>query len=444
MTPNNNDNNMDFEAQRRQKAENFHLNIQNDFDPISDENDGYDELNSFSGQDVKEQIARDSEKTLKRRKKEEKRELKEKNKHNRSIFRRMWLVSVLIVGIMFSIFAINGMNDLLAVYRKDATTVIVEIPENPDIDTVANILKDRGVIGEPGYFKMFANMKKTGNSFTQGTYEMRKNMDYEAIINYLLSTNNRTDTVTVMITEGQNVPEIAETLKQNGVLSNTDEFLKLCNSNDFDEDFSFLKAIKNGKDRYYKLEGYLYPDTYEFYRNQDPKSAIYRFLNNYETKINEKQKFNGYEKLYTVEKMIKQSGSEYTLDEIMNIASIIQAEAANVEDMYNISSVIHNRLSSGEELGVLSLGLDSTRYYPYRSAENVPESKGGKDYSSKYDTYKLQGLPAGPICNPGMEAIKAALTPNDTNYYYFCHDDDGTAYYASTIYEHNANLEYIK
>lgn len=444
MTPGNNDNNTDFELQRRRKADNFHLNIQDDFIASSERKNSFDELNSYSGQDVKDQIARNSKKSLKRKKKEEKKELKEKNKHNRSIFRRMWLVSVLIIGIMFASFAVTGMNDLLAVYRTDSSTVVVDIPENPNLNMVADILKDRGVINEPGYFKMFANMKKAGDSFTQGTYEMRKNMDYEAIINYLLSTNNRTDTVTVMITEGQNVPEIAETLKKNGVLSNTDEFLKLCNSTDFDEDFSFLKAIKNGKNRYYKLEGYLYPDTYEFYKNQDAKSAIYRFLNNYETKMNEKQKFNGYEKLYTVEKMIEQSETEYSLDEIMNIASIIQAEAANVEDMYNISSVIHNRLSADPDMGVLNLGLDSTKYYPYRSAEKVPTGKGGKDYSSKYDTYKVQGLPDGPICNPGMEAIKAALTPNSTSYYYFCHDKDGQAYYASTIYEHNANLEYIK
>lgn len=444
MTPGNNDNKTEFELQRRRKADNFHLNIQDDFVASSERQNSFDELNSYSGQDVKEQIARNSKKSLKRKKREEKREIKEKNKHNRSVFRRMWLVSVLIIGIMFASFAVTGMNDLLAVYRTDPSTVVVDIPENPNLNMVADILTDKGVISEPGYFKMFANMKKAGDRFTQGTYEMRKNMDYEAIINYLLSTNNRTDTVTVMITEGQNVPEIAETLKKNGVLSNTDEFLKLCNSTDFDKDFSFLKDIKNGKNRYYKLEGYLYPDTYEFYKNQDAKSAIYRFLNNYETKMNEKQKFNGYEKLYTVEKMIEQSETEYSLDEIMNIASIIQAEAANVEDMYNISSVIHNRLSADADMGVLNLGLDSTKYYPYRSAEKVPAGKGGKDYSSKYDTYKVQGLPAGPICNPGMEAIKAALTPNSTSYYYFCHDKDGQAYYASTIYEHNANLEYIK
>ena len=94
-------------------------------------------------------------------------------------------------------------------------------------------------------------------------------------------------------------------------------------------------------------------------------------------------------------------------------------------------------------MGVSSLSLDSTKYYPYRSADKLPAT-AGKNYKSRYDTYTLKGLPPGPICNPGNEAIKAALLPFESSYYYFCHDKDGNPYYASTIYEHEANLEYIK
>ena len=344
---------------------------------------------------------------------------------------------------MLSVFLITGMNDLLAINRTDSSKVKIEIPENPTLDDVADTLAKNGIIGEPSYFKMFATVTKSADDFTQGTYEISKNMDYEAIINYLLSSNNRTDTVKVMIAEGQNVLEIANTLKENGVLSNTDKFLELCTSDKFDDDFSFLKSIKNGKDRYYKLEGYLYPDTYEFYKNEDAESTIYKFLNNYEMKLSEKQDVSGYDKLMTVNKLIEDSESEYSLDEIMTIASIIQAEAADVDDMYNVSSILHNRLSADADMGVSNLGLDSTKYYPYRSALDVPKNEG-KNYTGKYDTYNKSGLPAGPICNPGMDAILAAINPNDTGYYYFCHDKDGNAYYASTIYEHEANLEYIQ
>ena len=156
-------------------------------------------------------------------------------------------------------------------------------------------------------------------------------------------------------------------------------------------------------------------------------------------KITEKQDVRGYDKLTTVKKMVEESNSGYTLDEVMIIASIIQAEAANTDDMYNVSSILHNRLEASADLGVSNLGLDSTKFYPYRNADNAPDN-----FVSKYDTYDEAGLPEGPICNPGMEAIKAALNPNSTSYYYFCHDSEGNAYYASTIYEHNANLEYIQ
>lgn len=437
---NNNNSQRNFEQQRRMKAESFHLNIQDNYD--DDGSFSYDEpeeLNSYSGQDVKEQIARESKNALKKRKKAEKKELKLKNKRNRRVFRWMWVISVVIVGAMLSVYIITGMNDLLAINRQDSSTIMVEIPENPTLDEVAQTLEKSGVIDEISYFKMFAMLTKSDEGFTQGTYEMRKNMDYEAIINYLMSSGNRTDTVSVMITEGENVLEVAQTLKENGVLSETDKFLELCSSDNFDEDFSFLKDIKNGSDRYYKLEGYLYPDTYEFYKNEDAENVIYKFLNNYEMKITEKQDVRGYDKLTTVKKMVEESNSGYTLDEVMIIASIIQAEAANTDDMYNVSSILHNRLEASADLGVSNLGLDSTKFYPYRNADNAPDN-----FVSKYDTYDEAGLPEGPICNPGMEAIKAALNPNSTSYYYFCHDSEGNAYYASTIYEHNANLEYIE
>lgn len=444
MSLDNNFTGNNFEEQRRRKADNFQLNIRDSYEDggINSFSES-DELNSYSGEDVKEEIARQSKNALKKKKKAEKKERKAKNKRNRRYFRLFWITSVVIVGAMLSVFVVNGMNDLLAINRTDSSTVTIEIPENPTLDLIADTLAKNGIIDEPSYFKMFASMTKSTDSFTQGTYEMRKNMDYEAIINYLLSKNNRTDTVKVMIAEGQNVLEIANTLKENGVLNNTDSFLELCASDKFDRDFSFLKDIKNSKDRYYKLEGYLYPDTYEFYKNEDAESTIYKFLNNYEMKLTEKQDVRGYDKLTTVKKMLEKSDSGYTLDEIMTIASIIQAEAANADDMYTISSILHNRLTADVNMGVSNLGLDSTKFYPYRSAADVPAS-AGKNYTSRYDTYNKAGLPAGPICNPGMEAIKAALNPNDTSYYFFCHDKDGNAYYASTIYEHEANLEKIQ
>lgn len=431
-----------LEEQRRRKAEQFRINFEKaEEEPIAD--DFGSELNSFSGEDVKEQLERSSKKVLKKMKKAEKKARKAKDKHNRRIFNLIWLASVIIVGVMAAMFIITGMNDLLAINRTDSSTVQVDIPENPTLDTVTAALVHKGVIDQPSYFKLYAKLTKSDDDFTQGTYEMRKNMDYEAIVNYLLSSSNRTDTVSVTILEGENILEIANTLEEGGALNDREGFLELLNSDEFDEDFDFLAAITNKSERYYKLEGYLYPDTYEFYENENPESIIYKFLNNYETKINEKQEVDGYSKKTSVVKMAEEQKSDYSFDDIMIIASIIQAEAADVDDMYIISSVLHNRLESGAELGVAALGLDSTQFYPYRTAKDVPASEGA-DYVSKYDTYQKEGLPAGAICNPGMDAILAALNPSSTGYYFFCHDSQGQAYYASTLYEQEANLEYIK
>ncbi|MFZ2251540.1 MAG: endolytic transglycosylase MltG, partial [Ruminococcus bromii] len=346
MNPDNfNMSEQELNAQRRRRAENFKLNI--DESEYEDDNfvkseDEPSNLNSYSGQDVKKQMARESKQVLKQKKKEEKKALKAKNKYNRRTFRFIWIISVLIVGAMAAVYMITGMNDLLAVNRTDSSTVKIEIPENPTVDDVIKVLVDNKVIGEPSYFKLFVNVTKSADDFTQGTYEIRRNMDYEAIINFLSSNNNRTDTVSVTITEGESVLEIANTLEKNGALGDRDEFLSLCNSEKFDSDFDFIKAETNADKRYYKLEGYLYPDTYEFYRNENAESVIYKFLNNYETKINEKQTVDGYSKKTTVLKMVEESDTKYSLDQVMTIASIIQAEAADKEDMYYISSILHN------------------------------------------------------------------------------------------------------
>lgn len=441
----NNDNNYRYsvEQERRRKAENFRLNISEDYDEHYDEVSSQpEEINSYSGQDVKKQIARDSKKELKKKKKAEKRELKARNRRNRRMFRIMWWVSIVLIGVMFSTYIITGMNDLLAINRTDSSTVTVQIPKDPTINSVTDALVRAGVIKEPSYFKMFASLTKSGDDFIQGTYELRKNMDYQAIITNLKGNTNRTDTIEVTIIEGMSVIELADKLVAEGALADKDKFLELCASDKFDDDFDFIGAIKNSGERYYKLEGYLYPDKYEFYANDDPMNIIYKLLNNYEAKLYTKQAFDGYDKLYSVNKMLEKIDSPYTLDQIMTIASIIQAEAANKEDMYYVSSIIHNRLTADDYMGVANLSLDSTQFYPYRSADKVPVS-AGKDFKSRYDTYTLRGLPPGPICNPGMDAIKAALQPYNTSYYYFCHDSDGMPLYASTIYEHEANLEYI-
>ena len=144
---NNNNTQRDVEEQRKRRAESFHLNINDNYDDDSSYgNQEPEELNSYSGQDVKEQIARESKNALKKRKKAEKKELKAKNKRNRRVFRWMWIISVVIVGAMLGVYIITGMNDLLAINRTDASTVTINIPENPTLDDVSKTLEKKDLV----------------------------------------------------------------------------------------------------------------------------------------------------------------------------------------------------------------------------------------------------------------------------------------------------------
>lgn len=458
-----------IEDTRKKKMEEFKKTfdksvMNDDFDDVSvheysDENSyrGYssdssplkrkktNEINSYSDSDTKKRIERESKKALKQQSKENKRIEKSKAKRNQKMFKWVWLTMVVIIGIVLSQIILVGVNDILAISREeDAKTVKISIPANPTIEQIAGILEENGVIDRADYFVVYASLTSSEEGFRQGNYEIETDKDYEAIINFLQSNVNRTDIVSVQLTEGMNVLEIANKLHDEGVTDDVQVFLDMCNSDVFDEDFPFLAEIKNKDKRYYKLEGYLFPDTYDFYVNEDPESTIYKLLSNYENKVyyNE-EKYYGSSKKTTVEELIK--GTDYSIDEILTIASIIQAEAANVEDMYYVSSILHNRLDNGIEMGVAQLNCDCTVYYPYREYSDVPETIRDT-YKSTYNTNTFNGLPAGPICNPSLEAILAAIEPYDTNYYFFCHDtveNGSTPYYASTIADHEYNLTLI-
>lgn len=404
------------------------------------------EINSYSDDNTKKRIERDSKKALKQQKKEEKKIEKTKAKRNRRIFKIVWISMVAIVAIVLSQFLLVGVNDLLGISREEnATKVNVSIPENPTLDIIADTLYKSRVIKQPAFFKLYARFTSSESDFRQGEFEISTDKDYEAIINFLQSNVNRTDIVKVQITEGMNIQEIAQTLTEKKVLNNINEFYDLCNSTYFDEDFEFLQSIKNSDKRYYKLEGYLFPDTYDFYVGENPKSVISKFLNNYDNKVElHKEKYFSNSKRSTLAEEAVSTG--YTTDEILTIASIIQAEAASRDDMYYISSIIHNRLKYGASQGVGKLNCDCTVYYPYRKQENIPETERAT-FHSTYNTNDFEGLPAGPICNPGAEAIKAAIRPYESDFLFFCHDtpENGSIpYYATTNAEHEANLAIIE
>ncbi len=362
---------------------------------------------------------------------------------NGCFFKIAWFVFLCLISALLARYALLGINDMLAV-GKSPGTVIVDIPEGSSLDSIANILKQNNVITEKQFFKIYAKITKSSKNFSPGIYELETNMDYQAILNHLKNQSNIKNVVEITVTEGMNILECADLIEKNN-LCKKEEFLKCCNSNQFDDKYSFIKNIDNYKDRVYKLEGYLFPDTYKFYQGESSSNVIVKFLNNYQKKIIKKDTLEGYEEKVSIKELAEKKG--LSVDKLMNIASLIQAEAANKEDMYKVSSVIHNRLNTLQNQGYSPFGeatmgmlrMDATVYYPYKNKASVPKNIS-KNFSSNFNTYKIEGLPPGPICNPGIDAILAALNPAKTDYYYYCHSSSGEAFYAKTNNAHITNL----
>lgn len=434
----------DIYSNRKKKVDEFKINIDaQDSSEYNDDNftETSDDINSFSTSNGNGQ--EQSNKYDYTITEADKQRMKEKSKRNKWTFRLIWISVIVIISIIASKYILVGINDMLSIGGSNEV-VSIEIPKNATLTQVTDILVDNGIIENRSFFKVYATITKASKRFIHGKFDLRKDMDYEAIINYLQTNSNRTDTVNVTFLEGMNVNQYAQLLEKNGVC-NADEFLQVCNSNNFDDDYEFIKSINNTSDRYYKLEGYLFPDTYTFYVDETPENVIQRLLINYNKKISQKIELSSYSSKISIQDAAKNKGM--SMNDLLIVASLIQAESANEDDMYKVSSVIHNRLktlstggrNSAGEYGLQRLMIDSTVWYPYRKKADVPNDIVNT-FKSRYDTYNIDGLPAGAICNPGLKAIIAALTPASTNYYYFCHSQNGTAYYAQSLVVHNQNL----
>ncbi len=228
------------------------------------------------------------------------------------------------------------------------------------------------------------------------------------------------NTVRVTFPEGSTVSQIGDLLEENGVCTKT-EFLAEVNNSAHLADLPF--KIENPTERTFLLEGYVFPDTYEFYLNEGAAAALGRFLKNTRAKL-------------TADYSARASELGYTLDEILIIASIVQEEAGFIEQMPLVSSVLHNRLNSP---AFSQLQCDVTREYLERYVKEYVSEERYSQLTPIYNTYKCLDLPAGPITNVGTHAIEAALYPAQTDYYFFVTDTDMNYYYASTWEEHCAN-----
>lgn len=337
----------------------------------------------------------------------------------------IFFIVVIVASMALSIYAVFCMNDVLAI-TKTKSSVTVSLQEEVDSTSDAiDILADKGLIKCKNFCKLFAKYREAyvGGPYQPGVYYLNGKMGLEGMLMTLQGDSSTSETVTLMFPEGSTLPEIVDKLVENDVCDRT-ALLSVINSTEFS--YSLVSDLKAKEEVPYRLEGYLFPDTYEFYVGENASSVIKKFLANGDAKITDEDR-----------KKAEKLG--YSMYEIITIASIIQKEAGSDEQMKTISSVIHNRLS--DKTNFPSIGCQSTSDYitnfvgPSLSSTSAHTADYYLTYYSTDVTSTVVGLPAGPICNPGMAAIEAALNPEDTSYYYFFHDTKGNLYTAKTYSE---------
>ena len=323
----------------------------------------------------------------------------------------IYVGGILLISFILATIGWRWAGDVLAL-NKEPLTASVTITEGESLGDVTAELKEKGLVKYGYLFQLFASFTHKAEKITAGSYELSTVMDYSALLNNISSTSAYRETVTVTIPEGYTVEEIFKLMENKGVCS-YDDLLKGAQEENFD--FDFLKDVKTTKEK--RLEGYLFPDTYEFYKGADAKNVINTMLKNFDERFDSK-----------MEAEMQLLG--YSKNDIIIMASIIEKETDG-SDQRNIASVIQNRLKNTWATPKGYLQVDSTIQYLLKERKKKLTDKD-LEIDSPYNTYKNPGLPIGPICNPGLTAIEAALEPNKTNYYYFMLGKDGTTHFFDT------------
>ncbi|MDE6036164.1 MAG: endolytic transglycosylase MltG [Ruminococcus sp.] len=334
---------------------------------------------------------------------------------------------VFAVSICLSLVIIAFGRDMLGIGKSDSTHLIV-IPEGATTVDISELLKDEGIIKSPECFQLFSRLRKSDSSYIAGEHFVRPNMAYETIINELTSIEEaeQQETVEVTFPEGCTISEAANILEENHVCS-ADDFVFYFNSSGLG--YSFESRLPNDTSlKFYKMEGYLFPDTYFFYENMSPEQVCQKIYLNFDNKM-------------TPERYAKMESLGLSLDELVTFASVVQKEAANTDTMLYVASVFWNRLRNPGEFPLLQSDPTSN-YSEFVSAKMDVYDKTIVD---SYDTYKSPGLPPGAICNPGIEAIDAVLENVESNYFYFIANIyTGQTYFSETLEEHEAYQEMVE
>lgn len=345
-----------------------------------------------------------------------------KSRKKRVVKLVIWIVSIFVVAIGLAWAVIHFGSDYMGIGsdKKDHIEIVIE--EGDSTSEIAAKLEEKGAINSPLFFRLYSKLKGFDGKYQAGSHYVDATAGYGGIAEELMQKRVSKKFARVTIIEGWDVDEIAQALELNGVCTKEDFYDQVRNG-DFKQDF--IKDIPV-QQVYYRLEGYLFPDTYDFYcyekdgytSKECAFFAINKMLDNLDQKLDDKTK-----------EQIK--NGKYTVHEILTMASIVEMEAGSHKDeMANVAAVFFNRL---ESKNFTTLGSSPTHHYPYGEG--------------RYDTNDPNnpGIPPGPMCSPSAAAIKACVNPTQNfDYYYFVTDKSMKFYYNRTLAQHNSIVAKLK
>lgn len=357
----------------------------------------------------------------------------------------VWLALIVMIAVPLGRLMWMAVADVMA-FDKPSQEVVVTITEEDTAETVAQKLGDADLIRFPWLFQKFADLTGKGERIDPGTYTLNSRLDYNAMLNGMVNYGPVQEVVTLMFPEGYNCAQIFAKLEENGVCSVAD--LEAYAASGELNEYWFLEGVERGSK--YCLEGYLAPDTYEFYTNDDPGRVLEKFLDAFDARFTDKMKEDfEYMKLRYAQALSDNGyGQGYidehplTLHKMVTLASIVQKETANDNESYGIASVFYNRLTNPADHPYL--GSDATVYYAIGDYFGETEELTSEQlaFDSPYNTRSNPGLPPGPICNPGAYSLYAAIDPDHTDYYYFVYSAAEQKHlFSRTLKEHEQKLK---
>ena len=355
----------------------------------------------------------------------------------------VWLLIILAIGTTLGRMLWVCAADVLAFGREDKD-VTISVTSEDTMESIAQKLQDAGLVRYPELFLLYADLTNAQEDITTGTFTLNTVYDYHALVSQMSPrSGNRVVVEDVLIPEGYNCRQIFALLEEKGVCKVAD--LEKWAAEGQLSDYWFLQGVQRGDK--YCLEGFLFPDTYDFYENSTPKAALEKMLDGFEYRINEeiRAKIPALNEHLTA--MMRKNGdseefiaaNQFDIRDVVNVASLIEKETATNQESYTIASVIYNRLFNWGS-NPRYLNIDATVIYALGGKTNLTAED--MTVESPYNTYTNVGLTPGPIANPGLASIEAALDPESTSYYYYVLDpENGVHQFSKTLEEHEKKID---